>query len=277
MIYFGIIHTVEIRTGDVLWKKAFVNKDRIVKDAFGIPYAEKTEIFKVQLDKEESYLNWVIISYSLHAFQPTILYIFSLTTFNYFFQINVCISECNRKEFCSSWCIVDYECLITNILISPQNGPEKSQICYTNRERGNQILNSVATDSASHLGTRNAVALTKGIYNGNYMETSAGVEDGTKPFMLFEFNSEILVRLIRFKVMSSSYFFLANEQTEVRLGKIMTGPNNFSQLTLIGTFQNVQKAEWKTFLVQPPINAKFLGIVDRNSKKFSFSYIEVFS
>ena len=96
------------------------------------------------------------------------------------FQINfLCSMECNRKDFCEAYCIVDYECRLTNFVISPQSGPNDLDhvTCYSKRRSGNHILRAKAATSNPVGNTRHPLFLTKGIFS---------IMTGEKQSLLFE-------------------------------------------------------------------------------------------
>ena len=190
-----------------------------------------------------------------------------------------CSMECNGIDYCSAWCLVEDEsiCLVTNFVISPQEGPESDQICYTNRKAGNHILKATATQSRTHYD-RPASVLTKGIFNYDFWTTITVLDLDPNPFMLFEFQSEVLVRVIQIRLTGNPGEH-PSDQTEIRLGSSMpAGPTDFSQLELIGmTFDNPRNYEFRTFHVDPPVKAKFLGILETDGTRLGFTFIEVFS
>ena len=96
--------------------------------------------------------------------------------------------------------------------------------------------------------------------------------------MLFEFSSEVLVDLITICT-EDNMNEMPNSRTEVRIGSVMLGPTDFSQLKLQGTFDdNVQPFECRSFKVKPtPLKAKFLALLQTDLKKITFAFIEVFS
>ena len=81
--------------------------------------------------------------------------------------------------------------------------------------------------------------------------------------MLFEFQSEMSVKTVTFRIGGSGKFH-PSDQTEIRLGSSMPGgPTDFSQLKLLGTFDNpINNDELRTFTVKPPMKPKFLAILE---------------
>ena len=187
----------------------------------------------------------------------------------------LCSMECNKKDFCSSWCIVGSECRLTNFLISPQDGPQDSDhlICYSNRRPGNHILKATVSSSDS---LRPPSLLTKGIFNLYWQTTSSLLSEGLNPYVLFEFPSEIWVKTVHFLIGIDSNGH-PSAQTELRLGSSMPGPIDFSQLELIGTFDNPQRGEHRTFTVDPPKRAKFLAILETDGTMLEIRFLEVLS
>ena len=195
-----------------------------------------------------------------------------------FQTILFCSMECNKRDFCSTWWIVDSECVLSNFVVSPQDGAEDTDTitCYSNRRSGNEILKATASNSPV-LDSRSASLLTKGIYNYNFGTSSSAVVPDVNPFMLFEFESPIRVKIIRLRT-SSSEGGLPSPQTEIRLGSSMLGgPSDFSQLKLIGTWDNPKVDEWKFFLLDSPVEAKFMAILEADGTKLALTFIEVFS
>ena len=182
-------------------------------------------------------------------------------------------------HYCSAWCLVDdSKCLITNFIISPQEGLglDSDQICYSNRKAGNHILTATATGSLEDYGRVPSI-MTNGICNYDHWKTVTVIKGGPNPYMLFEFQSEVEVRIIRFAVANYSPQY-PSDKTEIRLGSSMPGLTDFSQLDLIGTFGYPKSNyEMKTFNVEPPIKAKFLAILETDETFLSFCFIEVLS
>ena len=190
----------------------------------------------------------------------------------------MCSIECNEKDFCDAWCIVESECMLTNFVISPQDGPdtEDTITCYTNRRPGNLMLRATASNSATSEG-RNAVVLTRGIHNFHWAKSTAFVLADSLPYMLFEWNDQVLIKTIRIKLTQSSES-MPSDQAEIRLGSSMPGgPTDFSQLELIGTFDNPQPSEWRTFTVDPTKKVKFLAILETDGTSLEIQFLEVFS
>lgn len=191
----------------------------------------------------------------------------------------MCTKECEKKNYCSAWCVVESECIMTSFLMSPQDRPDTDTIdCYTNRQAGNHMVTAIGTGSPSD-GNRPASILTKGIYNYHYGNTVAAFVENANGHMLFEFPSEVLVSIIRSKLMDYEPQF-PSAATEIRLGSSYPGPSgltDFSQLDLIGTLPNPQASEWRTLNVNPPKTAKFLAILETDRTQLAFSFIEVFS
>ena len=123
---------------------------------------------------------------------------------------------------------------------------------------------------------RLAEHMTKGIFNYDYRRSS-WAREGVLPYMLFELDEETWIKTIQIKV-SDYALFLPFDQTELRLGTTMTGgPTDFSQLELIGTFDNSQTFEWRVFQFNPPKKMKFLAFVNRDATAFALLFIEIFS
>ena len=142
----------------------------------------------------------------------------------------ICSTECNRRDFCSAWCIVDSECRLTNFIISPQDGPEDSDhvTCYSNRRPGNYILRATVTHSKVD---RPFSVITKGIYTHYWQTTTPALKSGPNPYVLFEFFSEVNVKTLNFLIGNNHF---PSDQTEIRIGSSMPGgPTDFSQLELI--------------------------------------------
>ena len=93
--------------------------------------------------------------------------------------------------------------------------------------------------------------------------------------MLFEFPSEVLVKKV--KVNLGGYApSLPSAQTEIRLGSSMpNGPTDFSQLELIGTYNNASKNGHRTYSVSPANKAKFLAILETDGTDLEIIFIEV--
>ena len=182
-----------------------------------------------------------------------------------------CSMECNKENFCRAFCILESECRLTNFDISPQDGPEDSDhvTCYSKRRPGNHIIGATTTSSAYSLSPS---VLTKGIYNHFGPTTIAKLESGPNPYMLFEFPSEVWVKTILIRIGSNAF---PSAQTEIRLGSSMPGgPTDFSQLELIGTFDNPQRVEHRTFTVDPPKKAKFLAILETDGTSLLLHFLE---
>ena len=123
---------------------------------------------------------------------------------------------------------------------------------------------------------RFAEHMTQGIFNYDYRRSS-WAREGVLPYMLFELDEETLIRTIQVKL-SDHAPFLPADQTELRLGTTMTGgPADFSQLELIGTFDNSQILEWRVFEFNPPKKAKFLAFIEKDQTAFSLLFLEIFS
>ena len=171
--------------------------------------------------------------------------------------------ECNKRgKQCRAWCIVNSECRITKFLISPLDGPQDSDhvTCYTNQRLGNQILKATATSSA--YDTSPPSILTKGIFNADYATTAFNLRSGANPYILFEFPSEILVRAVIISI-AGDVTIHPSSQTEIRIGSSMPGgPTDFSQLELVGTFDDPRKWEWRVFNPKPPKKIKYLAILE---------------
>ena len=109
----------------------------------------------------------------------------------------------------------------------------------------------------------------------DYQTTMTTLVAGSNPYMLFEFDAEVLVRIVKLKLLFYDDEYPSAE-TEIRLGSSMSGPTDFSQLELIGTFDNPQPYEMRMFTVEPPRMAKFLAILEKDGTDLSFTFIEVF-
>ena len=190
-----------------------------------------------------------------------------------------CALECDiRRDTCYAWCLLESSCLLNNFLISPQDAPDHTDFitCYTKRKRGNHLLKATATSSPAN-NQRIASILTKGIYNYNFCKTSAAIRKDSNPaFMLFEFPTEVLIKTILVRP-SSNPNESPSSQTEIRIGCSMSSPTDFSQLDLIGTFDNPKIKEKRIFLVTPPKMAKYLTILETDQTALTLTFMEVFS
>ena len=190
----------------------------------------------------------------------------------------ICSLECNKRDFCSAWCIVESECRLTNFIISPQDGPEDSDhvTCYSNRRPGNHIVKATTTSSNTD-NFRNPSVLTRGIYNFDRTTTTASLNPDPNPYMLFEFPSEVSIKTLSF-LNGINAATVPSDQTEIRLGSSMPGgPTDFSKLELLRTFdQNLQPNEWVTYTVDPPKKAKFLALLETDGTRLALKFIEVF-
>ena len=66
-----------------------------------------------------------------------------------------------------------------------------------------------------------------------------------------------------------------SDQTEIRLGTSMPGgPTDFSQFELLGTSDDPEPSEWRTFSVTPPKKVKFLAILQTGGTKFEIAFLE---
>ena len=195
---------------------------------------------------------------------------------NHLFQLKfLCSMECNKRDFCEAWCLQDLECFVTNFLISPQDGPQDDDhmTCYTNRQGNNHILKATATSS---VGSKPASFLTNGILNYDFRTTMPKIHGGTNPYILFEFDKEVLVKIIRIKNPLSTNA-LPSDQTEIRIGTSMPGgPTDFSQLDLIGNMNNFEPLEWNIFTIDPARKIKFLAILEKDKSSLALTFMEVF-
>ena len=242
---------------EATWRKAIVHKDRILTDPKG------TNIVFLPLTQDRTQvLMKSHFLYKLNKYQLQMSFL--------------CSMECNKKDSCSAWCIVDSECRLTNFYISPQDGPEDSDhvTCYSRKRFGNHIVQATASSSDY---SKSPSALTKGIFNFNWGNTVSQLRSGENSYMKFEFRSEIWVKTIRIAI-SSGEENMPNDQTEIRLGSSMPGgPTDFSQLELIGTFDDPQSQEWRTFTVDPRKKAKFFVILQKDETNLEIKFLEVFS
>ena len=167
--------------------------------------------------------------------------------------------------------------MTTNFVVSPQDRPDTDTIeCFANRRPGNHILKATATNSPVSEG-RSASFLTQGIYNYDYKTTATKISSSNPSYMLFTFDEEVLIRTIHIR-MTDHVPNLPSAQTEIRIGTSMPGgPTDFSQLKLIGTLDNAQAVEWRTFTVSPPKMAKFFAILQKDNSALGITFIEVFS
>ena len=187
-----------------------------------------------------------------------------------------CSMECSKKDFCGAWCNVNSECMLTNFLISPQDGPDTGTIdCYSNRRPGNLILKATATERKALQG-RGAAHLTRGIYNFDWRTTASIVDSDPFAYMFFELDEETLVRTIQLHLGDNPIYF-PSDQTEIRIGTTMPGPTDFSQLELVGTFDNPQAFEMRVFEVNPPKKVKFLAILEKDQTYLGLTFVEMFS
>ena len=139
--------------------------------------------------------------------------------------------ECSKRDSCDAWCIVESKCMVTNFIISPQDGPDTDTItCYTNRRPGNLILKATASNSATVMD-RNAEIFTRGIYNHDWRKTTSYINGGSMPFMLFEWNEEISISTIRIQLAGYEPDF-PSEETEIRLGSTVQWLDLLTSLNL---------------------------------------------
>ena len=158
-----------------------------------------------------------------------------------------CSMECNRRDFCGAWCLVNFECMLTNFLISPQDGPDTDKVeCYSHRRPGNLILKAMFhmeewlpishEESTILIGKRHRLACFRIPCHTCCLSW---------------------VRTIQLHL-GDQLRDLPSGQTEIRLGTTMPGgPTDFSQLDLIGTIDN------------PPKKAKFMAILERDQTNLS--------
>ena len=253
------ISLVSSRDYDV-WQKAVVRKQRITKDEGG----KYTEIERISFPYQSP------ITYVSQRNRK--FFLFS----NHLFQLKfLCSMECNKRDFCEAWCLQDLECFVTNFLISPQDGPQDDDhmTCFTNRQGNNLILKATATSSAA---AKPASLLTKGIYNYDYRTTLMKLSSGFNPYMVFEFDQEVLVKTIRIKNPIATNT-VPSTQTEIRIGTSMPGgPTDFSQLDLIGNMNNFEPLEWNIFTIDPARKIKFLAIFEKDKSHLALTFMEVF-
>ena len=94
--------------------------------------------------------------------------------------------------------------------------------------------------------------------------------------MLFEFPSEVWVKTVVIHT-GGKASTLPSAQTEIRLGSSMPGgPTDFTQLELIGTFDDPEPREWRTFTVNPPKKIKFLAILETDGTQLGIAFLEIF-
>ena len=191
----------------------------------------------------------------------------------------VCSVECSKRDFCSAWCIAGSECRLTNFAISPQDRPKDSDhlICYSQRRHGNHIVKAIATSSNTDPNYRHPSVLTRGIYNFAWRITTALLESGSNPYMLFEFPSEVSIKTVTFHLGGNTKNH-PSAQTEIRIGSSMPGGlTDFSQLELFETIDNPVEYEWRTYTADPPKKAKFLAFLETDGTNLEIAFLEVFS
>ena len=183
-----------------------------------------------------------------------------------------CSMECQRRDSCISYCIIESECRLTNFFISPQDGPNDSDhvTCFTSRATINHIVGAATTHSSAR---RSPSIHTQGIYNYDWPKTSSLLEIDVKPYMLFEFPTEVMVKTISILTAVTD---LPTDETEIRIGSSMFGGStNFSQLEFFGTFDNnVQRKAWNTLTVDRPKKGKFLAIVQTSGGGLRINFLE---
>ena len=246
---------------EATWRKPVIHKDRILTDSNP---NMKNEVFLPSSQDQNQVLiesQFRCIDFNEYPFQMKIL----------------CSMECNKIDYCSAFCIVESKCRITNFWISPQDGPQDSDhvTCYSQRRPGNLILGATATSSNAN-GYKHPSLLTKGIFNYLWSTTVARIAGGSNFYMLFEFPSEVRVKTVSIRT-GGNPDYLPSAQTEIRLGSSMPGgPTDFSQLKLIGTFDNPSKLELRTFTVNPVKKVKFLAVLEKDGSPFDILFLEVF-
>ena len=189
-----------------------------------------------------------------------------------------CMVECNKKDFCDAWCIVDSECILTNNMISPRDeleNPDDRIPCYTNRRLGNHVLKSTITSSGT-FGEKEGV-LKAGIMNFNQKLTIATLKFAENPYFLFEFESEILIKTIRLMNGMKTDDNRATDATKFYIGSTMSVPPDFSQLELVGSWGFLQPFQWKVLTLDPPKIGKFFVIHESDGTRLQVPFIEIFS